>query len=273
MKSEVNLKLTSSQVCAFMENLGLNPGDEATVDRLRIIVQRFLEHVPFQNLTMLIGPRRRPTWKEICEEMLCGNGGLCTTRNPFLKVLLSQQGFETSFVSASMEKPDCHIGILVRLKDVDYWVDVGNGYPYVEPYPLGSQAVVSHPFFDYRVIEKDGVWRVEHRFSEGSWRANQSFVKKAVPYQFFDEMHEHHYQEIGWGPFLTGLRINRWSTRGGFILRDKVATSLGTPIAIESAEDLGRWIDKTFPGAPFGSESTIRNAWDAYCQNKQELKQ
>jgi hypothetical protein len=86
-------------------------------------------------------------------------------------------------------------------------------------------------------------------------------------------MHEHHYQEIGWGPFLTGLRINRWCTRGGFILRDKVASSLGKPIAIESAEDLGRWIDQNFPGAPFGSDFTIRNAWNAYCQNKQEIKQ
>jgi len=273
MKSKDDLKLNPSQVATFMEDLGLHPGGEATLDSLRIIVQRFLEHVPFQNLTMLTGPSRRPTWKEICEEMLCGNGGLCTIRNPFLKVLLAQQGFETSFVSASMEKPNCHIGILVRLNEVDYWVDVGNGYPYVEPYPLGSQVVVSHPFFDYRVVEKDGVWWVEHRFNDDSWRSNQSFLKKAVPYQFFDEMHEHHYQEVGWGPFLTGLRINRWSTEGGFILRDKVATSLGTPIAIESAEDLGRWIGQTFPGAPFGSESTIRNAWDAYCQNKQELRQ
>ena len=71
---------------------------------------------------MLTGPRRRPTWKEICEQMLCGNGGLCTIRNPFLKVLLAQQGFETFFVSASMEEPDCHIGILVRLNEVDYWL-------------------------------------------------------------------------------------------------------------------------------------------------------
>ena len=273
MKPEVDLMLNSSQVAKFMQKLGLSLGGEPTLDRLTIIVQRFLEHVPFQNLTMLIGPRRRPTWKEICGEMLSGNGGLCTIRNPFLKVLLSQQGFEASFVSASMEKPDCHIGILVKLNDVDYWVDVGNGYPYVEPYPLGSQTVVSHPFFDYRVIEKGGVWRVEHRFDNDSWRVNQSFVKRAVPYRFFDEMHEHHYQEIGWGPFLTGLRVNRWTAEGGFILRDKLATSLGVQINIKSAEDLGRWIDQTFPGAPFSSKYTIFNAWDAYTQNKQELGQ
>jgi hypothetical protein len=52
-----------------------------------------------------------------------------------------------------------------------------------------------------------------------------------------------------------------------------VASSLGKPIAIESAEDLGSWIDQNFPGAPFGSDFTIRNAWNAYCQNKQEIKQ
>ena len=57
MKSKDNLKLNPSQVATFMEDLGLYPGGEATLDRLRIIVQRFLEHVPFQNLTMLTGPR------------------------------------------------------------------------------------------------------------------------------------------------------------------------------------------------------------------------
>ena len=84
MKSQIELVLTSAQVIGFMENLGLNPEGQATYDRLRIIVQRFLELVPFQNLTMIIGPMRRPTWEEICKEMLCGNGGLCTTRNPFM---------------------------------------------------------------------------------------------------------------------------------------------------------------------------------------------
>ena len=144
-----------------------------------------------------------------------------------------------------MEKPDCHIGILVRLSDVDYWVDVGNGYPYVEPYPLGSEAVVSHPFFEYKVIETEGVWQVQHRFNYGQWRTNQTFENRAVPYDFFDEMH-HHYKEIGWGPFLTGLRVNRWSETGGFILRDEEATSLGQRSAIGSAEELGRWINQTF---------------------------
>ena len=271
MKSQIELILNPPQVIRFMENLGLNPDGQATLDRLRIIVQRFLEIVPFQNLTMLIGPMRRPTWEEICEEMLCGNGGLCTTRNPFLMALLSQLGFEASFVSASMEKPDCHIGILVRLNDIDYWIDVGNGYPYVEPYPLGSKIVVSHPFFDYRVIEKKSVWQVQHRVKDGIWKTNQSFQQQAVPYDFFDEMHEHHYKETGWGPFLTGLRVNRWPPEGGFILRNEEATSLDKRIAIESAEDLRHWIGQTFPEAPFGSELIVQKAWDAYCRIKQEL--
>ena len=50
-----------------MEYLGLNPKDRPTIENLRKIVQNFLEIVPFQNLTMHIGPMRRPTWNEICE--------------------------------------------------------------------------------------------------------------------------------------------------------------------------------------------------------------
>ena len=151
MKSESELMLTSSQIAAFMDNLGLNPMGELTIERLRIIIQQFLARVPFQNLTMLVGPMRRPTWSEICDEMLCGNGGLCTTRNPFLKALLERLGFDVCFVSASMVKPDCHIGLLVFIEGKEYWVDVGNGYPYIEPYPIDSGEVVSHPFFEYRI--------------------------------------------------------------------------------------------------------------------------
>ena len=226
------MKLTTTQITAFMEYLGINPEDRPTIENLRKIVQNFLEIVPFQNLTMLIGPMRRPTWDEICQEMLCGNGGLCTTRNPFLKVLLSHLGYTVNFVSASMEKPDCHIGILVRLDDVDYWVDVGNGYPYVEPYPLGSKAVVSHPFFDYRVIESEGNWQVQHRFNDGQWRTNQTFENRAVAYEFFDEMHEHHYKEIGWGLFLPAFEsIVGLQQEGSFSeMRKQQASVNGQPL-------------------------------------------
>ena len=99
----------------------------------------------------------------------------------------------------------------------------------------------------------------------------QTFQNRAVPYEFFDEMHEHHYKEIGWGPFLTGRRANRWSAAGGFSLRDEEATSLGQRTAIESAEDLGRWINQTFPEAFFGTQSTVEKAWHTYCNRKQEL--
>ena len=55
------MRLTASQITAFMEYLGLHPEVRPTIENLRNIVQNFLEIVPFQNLTMLIGPMKRPT--------------------------------------------------------------------------------------------------------------------------------------------------------------------------------------------------------------------
>jgi len=77
------MRLTASQVTAFMEYLGLDPEVRPTIDNLRNIVQNFLEIVPFQNLTMLIGPMRRPTWDEICEEMLCETEGFVPRETRF----------------------------------------------------------------------------------------------------------------------------------------------------------------------------------------------
>ena len=52
---------------------------------------------------------------------------------------------------------------------------------------------------------------VEHEFdNSGEWKQNQSFIDQVVPYSFFDHMHELHYTKPNYGPFLSGLRANRW---------------------------------------------------------------
>ena len=59
------IKLTNSQVKDFLDSIDVTLDGEQLSD-LNQITARFMQLVPFQNLTMLIGPRRRPTWDEIC---------------------------------------------------------------------------------------------------------------------------------------------------------------------------------------------------------------
>ena len=264
------LMLTPSQVECMKHVLGLDSNIEPTLSALRKIVISFLDRVPFQNLTMITGPMRRPTWREICNAMLSGNGGLCTTRNPFLQVFLSHLGYDVSFVSASMNQPNCHIGLLVKLDDLHYWVDVGNGYPYMEPYQIDSESVVSHPFFDYRIRRLGPNYLVEHRHNHGAWKENQRFEAKPVPYSFFDEMHERHYTEVGWGPFLSGLRANRWTPENSYILRDRTASKMGVQTLIESDYELRAWLKDVFPSASFHCKETTTQAWTIFSVREQQ---
>ena len=264
--------LDEGQVNEFLTLLRLEYPRRLGIDWIRKLLISFFESVPFQNITMLIGPRARPTWDQICADMLSGNGGLCTTRNPFMKALLEAVGYDVEFVSASMVKPDCHIGLIVTISEQQFWIDVGNGYPYVEPYLLGSGAIVSHPFFDYRIKQVGPMHMVEHRFNDGEWKMNQSFELSFVPYEFFDEMHHHHYTDVGWGPFLTGLRLNCWSMDGGSILRDRKGTVMGESTTICNLEELKTWIQSVFPMAPFAHQDIIQQAWQQFCQIEQEMK-
>eukprot|EP01104_Vermistella_antarctica_P000383 TRINITY_DN1048_c0_g1_i1.p1 TRINITY_DN1048_c0_g1~~TRINITY_DN1048_c0_g1_i1.p1 ORF type:complete len:1031 (-),score=83.84 TRINITY_DN1048_c0_g1_i1:664-3756(-) len=98
-----------------------------TLERLRILVQAMLERVPFQNITMLVGPRRPPTPREIKLDMMRGWGGPCYVVQSFFAALLHRLGFDVSLTPCTIHRPDCHIGLFVYIRGLCYWVDVANG--------------------------------------------------------------------------------------------------------------------------------------------------
>ena len=266
------LQLTDSQVTAFLHLIDVSLTGEKLSD-LQQITSKFMETVPFQNLTMLIGPRRRPTWDEICDDLISGIGGLCTARNPFLKALLDNLGYDVYFVSSSMVEPDCHICLIVDINAEKYWVDVGNGYPYTRPYKLGSNTVCHHRFMNYRLRLFDGKWLVEHEFdNSGEWKQNQSFIDQEVPYSFFDHMHVLHYTKPNYGPFLSGLRANRWWDEGGIILRDDTVNDLISNHKINNIFEFKQWIEKIFPRSPINRNQITESAWKTYRSLQMEAR-
>ena len=259
-----DMDLTDDQISEFLELIDVQLGEDKLTN-LEVIVSKFMQHVPFQNLTMLIGPRRRPTWNEICDDLITGIGGLCTARNPFLKVLLENLGYDVYFVSSSMIKPDCHICLIVVINSSKYWVDVGNGYPYNQPYKMGSDEIVEHRFMNYRIRNEEEKWNVEHEFdNSGEWKINQTFTDKNVPYSFFDNMHKLHYTLENYGPFLSGLRANRWWENGGLILRNDIVNDLESEHEVINLLDFKRWIKELFPSSPLNDNQIIETAWKAY---------
>lgn len=249
--------LCNGDVGSFLKRIRVARGDHdmnsntGQLAFLEAVVAGFFEHIPFQNFTMLartqraVGgsgwQRRPPKLGEIISDMLAGYGGLCSSRNPFLLLLLKAAGFsDVSLVSGTMCSPhlgkirdNMHTALLVGVGGSRYWVDVANGFPYVRPVALplrdgDTSAVIRHPFCSTVLARKDGRIVVRHRFRDSlgneRWRAegwidNYHFAPEPVEYAVFHTMLERHYDlDANTGPFLKNLRFNLWTTNGGVTL-------------------------------------------------------
>lgn len=215
--------LERADVEAFHEQLGLAVERPSKL-ALTNLVARLLERLPFQNICMLARPRRAPTLADIRADMLGGRGGPCGHMNPFLAALLHELGYTVTLVAGSMQAPDCHIALIVALDGERLWVDAGNGFPYCEPIPLGDERPRLHPLLDHRLRTLGGDrWRVEHRRrGELSWFGNYDFDLTPRSFDSFATMIDAHYSQPGYGPFLLGLRANRYPPGRAIVLRDRV---------------------------------------------------
>lgn len=246
--------LTPSATDAFLQLLGVCR-QPPSLRYLTQVLRACFSRVPFQNMSMLTGPRRPPSAGEIVEMMLRGIGGPCDVNNFFLCALLHQLGFRIGLVPASMHEPDCHIGLLVRIAGKKYWVDYGNGFPYLTPLPVTHGATATHVGFRYELrVRGDCVsvhQQVPWKTCKKGFAIDQTFTLQEVHYTHFNEMRARHYGEPGFGPFLSGVRINRWELARGFILRDDIIRNLPGKSQPADFQTREAWIRRHFDGGLF----------------------
>ncbi len=211
--------LSERDVARFLGFLGV-PASSPSRAAHTELVRRVLERVPFQNVWMLARRREAPTLAQVREDMLAGRGGPCGHMNPFVAALLHELGYRVELFSGSMQEPDCHIAIVVTLDDERLWFDVGNAFPYLEPIALGDEAVRYHPLLDHRLRRVGPSWCVEHRRPDRGWVCNYVLGSEPRPFRSFAPMIHAHYTRPGYGPFLRGLRVVRFSGGGMVALRD-----------------------------------------------------
>ncbi len=137
--------------------------------------------------------RSPPTLGEMINDMVTGLGGLCSGRNPFLFLLLKALGFDNvTFVSGTMcggvKMENAHIALLVCVDSRQYWVDIANGFPYLEPVLLDNNGeedcVIKHPFVSTRLVKKQmescEVYFVQHQFhrsvNSGNWICGNDWI-------------------------------------------------------------------------------------------------
>ena len=267
---EFTLRLTDDEVSSFLQQIRVERATPS-VEFLTNIVSGVTEYVPFQNITMLTGPNHRPSNEWIKREMLDGLGGLCTVRNPFLFALLKALDFEVRFVSSTMLEPDCHISLVVCIEARDWWVDVGNGYPYFSPIMLGDETPKQNWFLSYRLVLNESRYEVQHLSRNNTWNVNHHFSSEGVDFSVFDHMHEMHYTQPGWGPFLTGLRVNRFWSDGGAIIKDHQASSPTGMENINGPQKLSVWLEQWFEEDFYGSID-VHAAYERWNHNLEGLQ-
>ena len=257
-------RLSDSDANAYLDLIGVRKTNPS-LQLLQEIISKTIKVIPFQNITMLDSERRRPTFDEINHLMLSGIGGICTVRNPFIHQLLVNLGFDAKMVASTMKQPNCHITIIVSINDALWWCDPGNGFPYFSIIRLGDESVKAHPFLEYRLVDVEGRWEMQHRRNENEWFTNYHFTTEFVDLEYFDEMYNSHYTVPAYGPFLTGLRLNKWTEDDGLILRNNTATNSSHIQILNDEGDFEKWVNQNLSPLStndlLGSNKDIAKIW------------
>ncbi len=183
---------------------------------------------PFHNLDLLaaaatggepLGPGAA------IERCIDGLGGPCHVQSYGFLSLLVTLGFDAHLCGAAVSHPDDHLVIRVVIDDKAYFCDVGNGQPYLQPFPEDGNlrqehlgwVVVSRPVEAGIVVERSSP---DQPASRQVYRAS----KAPLRWEDFERTIHRHHAERGFGPFLTGVRAVRMGPHEMTTVRDQVLT-------------------------------------------------
>ena len=230
--------ISRAEAEAFAARLGVRVA-RPDLAALRALIPAYLGALPFQNVCMLARGGRVPTRDEILGDVRRGRGGPCNVMNPFLAALLSALGYDVALLSGSMQQPDCHIALSVQIDGRAFWVDAGNGHPYLEPVAFGDDRPRSHAGLTLRLAPRgDGGYSVDHLLPQATaWRTSYTLTRAPRPMRFFAEMIDRHHTEPGFGPFLSGLRIIRFPGGALTAIRDDVLLTGRTSVQSDRLRD------------------------------------
>jgi hypothetical protein len=247
VESGLEERLSLHQARHYVASIGLRV-EPPSVEYLAKICQHTLAHIPFQNFTMLVRPRASPTWEQIIEDMLSGLGGLCTTLNPFLCALLHRLGFKSVLLPCEMQGvADMHMAVGVSISSSFYWLDCGNGFPYFQPIDVNAPVAWCFAGFHYTGRRSEKYLDiVQSVLGSANQICNQRVSLTPVHYSYFDDMRRKHYLDVNFGPFLRGLRLNRWVSNVGYVMRDNLVADLPGRFLRVQQPQTEKWISARF---------------------------
>lgn len=213
---------------ALLAHAGARRGEPATSARLTELQRAWCFAQPFHNLDLLAGARcgAPPLDREAALERCAdGLGGPCHVQSWGFLSLLRLAGYEARLCGAAISRPDDHLLIHVTLDDGAYLCDVGNGQPYVEPFPMDRAHEQHHAGWSARSTPEGGGLVLERSSpDQPAWRVVYRARPEARRWEDFAINIERHHREPGFGPFLSGLRVVRIGATSMTAVRDELVT-------------------------------------------------
>jgi arylamine N-acetyltransferase len=209
---------------ALLARAGARRGAPASYARLAELQRAWCFAQPFHNLDLLAGARRGapPLDREAAlARCAAGLGGPCHVQSWGFLSLLRLVGYEARLCGASISAPDDHLLVHVAIGAAAYLCDVGNGHPYLTPFPLDRVHEQHHVGWHVRSVP-DGDELVVSRRSpdQPAWRVVYRASPAARTWEDFAGAIERHHREPGFGPFLSGLRVVRVDPSSMTAVRD-----------------------------------------------------
>jgi N-hydroxyarylamine O-acetyltransferase len=158
-----------------------------------------LETVPFENLDIslkrtIVLDQDRFVHKVVDEN----RGGFCYELNGAFAALLHEMGFRVTILSARFPHKDGkpgpefdHLALRVDLEQA-WLVDVGFGYCFLEPLLLEPDMEQKQEQGTFRIAKESGVFSVERRQPDGSWKIEYLFRLTPRRLEEFAEMCHFH---------------------------------------------------------------------------------
>jgi len=133
-------------VDAYLARLDLPVPAAADLAALRLLQERHLRHVPFENLSVHLGEPIDLAEEALFDKIVTRRrGGFCYELNGLFAALLRELGFAATLHAAQVFSADGvpgppldHAAVLVRIDEEDWLVDVGFGKFSRVPLPLSS---------------------------------------------------------------------------------------------------------------------------------------
>jgi len=154
---------------AYFTRIGCAGDQRPTRATLAALHLAHTTHIPFENLDILLGRGIHIDLESIQAKLVRGKrGGYCFEQNTLLAGVLEQLGFRVTRLAARVRMgttrilPRSHMLLKVDFDDGACIADVGFGSAgLLHPFSLKSGSVCPQYAWSYRLLEDDGLWRLQ----------------------------------------------------------------------------------------------------------------